>query len=122
SCKLDASVTSRPPIPTPVKQVTRSLKPRPLADSNRLTVIPLSRAQLHRMANSTHPSPSARQFRLVQRDAQSELRQVFCSDEGALVRVFIRTRSLKPRPVTVSNRYTLEPCTTPASRCNSTHH
>ena len=38
-------------------------------------------------ANSTHPSPSARQFRLPFNGlAPSELRRIFCSDETPLMR------------------------------------
>ena len=51
--------------------------------SDRSTVTPLSPPP-HQGANSTHPSPSARQFRLPFNGlAQSELRRIFCSDEGA---------------------------------------
>jgi len=59
----------------------RSLKPRRVAVSNRPTVA--------HQAQTTHPSPSARQFRLpFNKLAQSELRRIFCSDEGALMRIF----------------------------------
>ena len=37
----------------------------------------------------SHPSPSARHFRLPFNGlARSELRRIFCSDEGALMRIF----------------------------------
>jgi hypothetical protein len=63
---------------------TRSLKPRRVAVSNPRTVIPLKPcASLASGANSTHPSPSARHFRLPFNGlAPSELRRIFCSDEG----------------------------------------
>ena len=68
----------------------RSLKPRPVAVSNRPTVTPLSRAQLlHQVQIRRIRPPSARQFRLPFNGlAQSELRRIFCSDEGVLVRIF----------------------------------
>ena len=70
----------------------RSLKPRPVAVSNRPTVTPLSVATPASGANSTHPSPSARPFRLPFNGlAQSELRRIFCSDEGVLMRFGMRT-------------------------------
>ena len=66
---------------------TRSLKPRPVAVSNRPTVTPAC-ATPAPGANSTHPSPSARQFQLpIKWLAPSQLRRISCSDEGALVRV-----------------------------------
>jgi hypothetical protein len=58
--------------------------------SDRSTVTPLSRAQLLHQVQTRHPSPSARQFRLpVNGLAQSELRRIFRSDEGALMRIFL---------------------------------
>ena len=64
---------------------TRSLKPRHgdrLQRSNRYTLKPCAAPASG--ANSTHPSPSARPFRLPFNGlAQSELRRIFCSDEGA---------------------------------------
>ena len=51
------------------------------ASSNRHTLKPCATPASG--ANSTHPSPSARQFRLPFNGlAQSELRQIFCSDEA----------------------------------------
>ena len=65
---------------------TRSLKPRPVTISNCPTIKPCATPASG--ANSTHPSPCARPFRLRFNGlAQSELRRIFCSDEGALMRV-----------------------------------
>jgi hypothetical protein len=59
---------------------TRSLKPRTVTVSNRYILEPCATPASG--ANSTHPSPSARPFRLPFNGlAQSELRQIFCSDE-----------------------------------------
>ena len=75
----------------------RSLKPRPspIVQPSHPSAVrdPASGA------NSAHPSPSARHFRLpFNKLAPSELRRIFCSDEGALVRVLL-ARRMTPRPV-----------------------
>jgi len=83
----DASVTIRPPLPTPVQQVspicaetdvpqlssTNDPDPKP---SNRHTLKPCATPASG--VNSTHPSPSARPFRLpFNKLAPSELRRIF---------------------------------------------
>ena len=77
---------------------TRSLKPRRVAVSNRPTVTPLSWCATPASgANSTHPSPSARQFRLPFNGlAQSKLRRIFCRDECPCARFAARS-SRSPR-------------------------
>ena len=75
------------------------VKPRPGAVSNRPTVTPLSRAHI---LHSTHPSASARQFRLQFNGlVRSELRRIFCCDEGALMRILqcaFCTRRIRQHP------------------------
>ena len=68
---------------------TRSLTPRPVTVSNRPTVTPLSRAQLLHQVQTRRirHHPPANSDSRSNGLAQSELRRIFCSDEGALVRV-----------------------------------
>ena len=67
---------------------TRSLKPRRVAVSNRRTVTPLSRAQLLHQVQTRrirHHPPVIRTP--LNGLVTSELRRIFCSDEGALMRI-----------------------------------
>jgi hypothetical protein len=78
----------------------RSQRSLPGLASNRSTVKPVSPPPRHTcMVQAEHPSPSARQFRLLPNGlAISELRRMFCSDEGACVRFGLNDLRSAARP------------------------
>ena len=64
-------------------------------------VTPSEPSPPHLQAKATHPSPSAQEFRLLLNGlATSELRRMFCSDEGACARLARRRWPRRRRPST----------------------